>query len=122
MKYSNCLIEAIKAKIKDPKHIKIHRISLKLNHNRIHFYWTDSEKFYHYVNPNLHTKNLLWFKGVYKVYDSKLFNGIMLCRMEQLNWSVEKKAKVAKKLGMKNCTVQDILEEEELERRVEGQF
>lgn len=122
MKYSNCLIEAIKAKIKDPKHIKIHRIPLKLNHNKIHFYWTDSEKFYHYVSPNQHPKNILWFKGVYKVYDSTLFNTIMLCRMEQRNWSIEKKAKVTEKLGMKNCTVQDFLLEEELERRLEDQF
>ena len=115
MKYSNCLIEAIKAKIKDPKHIKIHMIPLKLNHNRVHFYWTDSESFYHYINPNLRSKNTLWFKGVNKIYDSKLFNSIMCCRMDQLDWSVEQKAKVAKRLGMKNCTVQDLLKAEELE-------
>lgn len=106
MKRSNCLLEAIKAKIKDPKRISIHMIPLKLNYNRLHFYWTDSENFYHYISSN--PRNVLWFEGVYKVYDSELFNKIMICRMEQLNWNAEQKTKAAKRLGMQNCTFENL--------------
>ena len=40
--YSNCLFEAIKAKIKDPKNVHIHILSPKLNNGDFHIYWYDN--------------------------------------------------------------------------------
>ena len=40
-KSSNCLFEALKAKIKDPKHIRIIRFPKVLT-GHLHFGWTDA--------------------------------------------------------------------------------
>ena len=48
--YSNCLFEAIKAKIKDPKNVQIHLIPPSINNWNLHFYWINksNQTIYHY--------------------------------------------------------------------------
>ena len=47
--YSNCLFEAIKAKIKDPKNVYIFRVPKRFSGGAIHFMWYDGKKYYHSV-------------------------------------------------------------------------
>lgn len=63
--YSNCLIEAIKAKIKYKNDIKV--ILLKLDNGLCHFVWYD-RRFntihdFQQIETVKHWYNLLWFKG-----------------------------------------------------------
>ena len=48
MNYSNCLLEALKAWIKDPKNVKIIFLPKKWNSDRRHFLWIKDGKVYHY--------------------------------------------------------------------------
>lgn len=52
--YSNCLFEAIKAKIKDPKNVQIHLIPPSINNWNLHFYWSNksNQSIYHYSEEN----------------------------------------------------------------------
>lgn len=115
---SNCLLEAIKAKIKNPS-IQIHYIPLCLNRGRLHFYWTDKneEKFYHYTNPDYNAKNQIWFEGVLKTYDYRDFGGTILLRMKKQNWSFEKQARIARKLGL-NWSAKELKEDAEFEEHL----
>lgn len=73
MKYSNCLIEALRAWIKAPLSIRI-RYLLAWEHNTpsIHFYWYDARidrwMAFHAKDRNLSTLNKLWFEGSVKQY------------------------------------------------------
>ncbi len=40
---SNCLIEALKAKIKDPKNIQLDYVSPKINQGHLHFVWINKQ-------------------------------------------------------------------------------
>ena len=93
MKYSNCLIEALKAKIRNPQ-IKIKVYPLCLNNNHLHFYWVDKDTVYHFTCKNKFHRVL--FKGELKKYDVKLFNGSLLYKMYQ-NISLEDAYKVVDK-------------------------
>lgn len=55
--YSNCLLEALKAKIRDPVNIKIRYLPMELNETPIpHFMWQDENYTY-----DFHTKGKLTF-------------------------------------------------------------
>lgn len=60
--YSNCLIEALKAKIKDFKNVKIH---LMLNSFTIfpHFWWERNGKAYNFTSLKKRRCQVLLFKG-----------------------------------------------------------
>lgn len=58
MTYSNCLLEAIFAKLRDPKHIRIIRFP-RLITRRLHFGWTDGVFFYHAYDFRFHKKNIV---------------------------------------------------------------
>ena len=62
--YSNCLIEAIKAKIKNPK-IKITYISPKINEVfSPHWLWSDGVNDYDFgIEKELKWFQVFWFKG-----------------------------------------------------------
>lgn len=69
--YSNCLIEALKAKIKN-KSIKIYycKPSLK-KHQMAHFMWTDGIQDYDFSDKesdHLSWYNCLWFKGAIRSF------------------------------------------------------
>ena len=71
MYYSNCLIEVIKAKIKNPK-AEIYII--KSNDNVVrtpHFMWAVGEKAYDFgVDKNLNFIQRFWFKGSIRQYNT----------------------------------------------------
>lgn len=110
--YSNCLFEALKAKIKDPKNVKVLFIPPSINKNRIHFCWSDENKIYSYVDPKAKptTKISLGFNGELKIYDKKYFEGLIIMRMYNAKYSIKKAVKTAKKLGLKTCTPADMRE------------
>jgi hypothetical protein len=61
--YSNCFIEALKAKIKHPFKVKILYIPKKLNEEGCpHFMWTDGTDDYEF-GIDAYVKNILLFKG-----------------------------------------------------------
>ena len=71
---SNCLIEAIKAKIKNPR-IKIRMYPPFLNNGSCHFYWVDSDTVYHFVKNN--NRTFILFSGYIKDCRKSVFYSFM---------------------------------------------
>ena len=86
---SNCLFEAIKAKIKDPQNITIHILSPKLNNGELHVYWFDKKDnhIYHYTYLD-EDSCYFFFEGKISSHNIKLFESKLYSRMKTLNWSV----------------------------------
>ena len=65
--YSNCLFEAIKAKLKDPKNVRIHKVPAFLNPNFKtpfpHFYWTNGDKAFEFNSYKPRCFQVLLFAG-----------------------------------------------------------
>lgn len=101
--YSNCLFEALKAKIKDPKNVKVLLIPPSINQGRIHFCWSLEDRIYHYTDTT-NKKNQIWFSGKLKNYDKRYFEGLIIMRMYNAKYSIKRAVKTAKKLGLKTCT------------------
>lgn len=95
--YSNCLVEAIKAKIKDPKAVRIIYLPKKWNNGVRHFMWVKGDKVYHYTHEESEKGGLL-FKGIVKEQDFETFEAFILHKLSY-NWDVDKKV-VGKKLGL----------------------
>ena len=84
MKYSNCLIEAIIAKIKSPKNVKIIYLPKKLNKTSStipHFFWENIKdgKIFHYINPN--GSKQFMYKGEIKNISKKAFDRFVYKRI-----------------------------------------
>lgn len=77
MNYSNCLVEALKAWIKDPKNVKIIYLPKKWNHGAKHFLWVKGGKVYHYEARNQNNRKL-FFKGIYKEQNLDTFEAFIL--------------------------------------------
>ena len=61
--YSNCLFEALKAKIKHPLKVKI-TIVPRSEANCPHFLWSDGEYDYDFgIEKHLNKIQIFWFKG-----------------------------------------------------------
>lgn len=101
MKYSNCLIEAIKAKIKDPKNVHIYLMPPSLNYGRKHFYWVDDKKpdiIQSFINPNATEKQSYFFKnGKFHKRDRNTFENFTIQRLYRQTKSLKKMLKLAKK-------------------------
>lgn len=93
--YSNCLIEAVKAKIKDLKAVRIIYLPKKWNNGTRHFMWVKGDKVYHYTHEESEKGSLL-FKGFIKEQDLETFEAFILRRLGY-NWDVDKKV-VGKKV------------------------
>lgn len=102
--YSNCLFEAIKAKLKDPKNIEIHLIPPSINNHDLHFYWKNKEenRIYHFTTK----KNNFWdrlnifiFKGNFKTMKEIFFEELLYRKMKKAGWPKKKQIKYAKKLN-----------------------
>lgn len=65
MFYSNCLLEALKAKIKDPKRVKLTYLPPTVNECFCpHWLWSDGEHDYDFgVERYLKWYERIWFKG-----------------------------------------------------------
>jgi len=112
MFYSNCLFEALKAKIKDPKHVEIILVPPSLNHGSLHFFWKKQGKIFHFTNKNL-KRTKIWFNGEIKQYDMRSFVGSILCRLQSKNYSIKKCIRIANNLKL-NLSADEIKEELEV--------
>lgn len=111
--HSNCLFEAIKAKIKDPKNVSIIAIPKVLNQGHIHFMWRNKldNTVHHYrSNENDEQSSHKCFNGVYKTLSFEAFEMWVLYRLYRLRSSVENKVKIAKKLDLKIIKIPGVLE------------
>lgn len=62
--YSNCLLAALKAKLKDLKHIHIHKIPGKWNHEIFpHFWWDDGINAFDFISKKERHLQIILFKG-----------------------------------------------------------
>lgn len=80
---SNCLFEAVKAKIKDPRNVKIFKMPKELNKDVTHFMWCDEDFYYHGYNYK-HTKNPFLFDCKIKkipryIFESFILGNIKFC-------------------------------------------
>lgn len=94
--YSNCLFQAIKAKIMNPSKVHLTLISPKYNEVFcIHILWSDGEHDYDFGTPNwLNWYQVFWFKGTIRQY--KLgFNKRYLAYRKHLYIKEKQKAKEA---------------------------
>ena len=86
MKYGNCLIVALLAKIRNPKGIKIFYIPkhLGLSGNIPHFVWLDikSNSVHHFIKSTKN-HNYFWFKGEEKVVSKDVFDRFILNKIER---------------------------------------
>ena len=111
--YSNCLIEAIKAKIKDPKNVHIFLLPKHYGGGATHFMWynTKNGKYYHSADTNpskLGTlkswrkiKYTLWHEHRIKEIDEEYFNAFILERLKVQGFTVKKVKKAAKKMHLR---------------------
>lgn len=100
--YSNCLFEALKAKIKDPKNVYIFRVPKRFGGGATHFMWYDGKKYYHSVmtnKTNIKWYKKLWHTQVIKSIDEAVFNSFILKKLNVL--SIEQVRKTAKKLKLR---------------------
>lgn len=58
--YSNCLFEALKAKIKHPKTVQILFLKSRVFGKYSHFMWREADKAKHAYNPKINWWNI-WF-------------------------------------------------------------
>lgn len=94
--YSNCLIEALKAKIKDPKNVHIIYLPKKWNMGINHYMWVKDGMVYHYTHDKVNTKQQYLFKGYVKKQSMEAFEAFIL---RQNRFCFEKdRIKFAKKL------------------------
>ncbi len=94
--YSNCLIEALKAKIKDPKNVAIHKIPANLNNcgGLPHFWWSVGETGFDYKKENGKCKIL--FKGKIRSLPVSSYKAMIQRGLERTL------AKKAEKYGVEN--------------------
>lgn len=94
---SNCLIEALKAKIKDPKNVTIHVFPAKVNGHGIfpHFWWSIGDQGFDFKKEGK-SKQVILFKGKVRSYSKATY--------EEHVTGLYKKAiaKEFKRIGIKN--------------------
>ena len=64
--YSNCVFEAVIAKLKDPEHIRIILFKPHTISEVFHVGWTDGEYFYHAYDHNFKSRNHFLYKPTVK--------------------------------------------------------
>lgn len=106
MIYSNCLIEALKAKAKDPAHIRVVRFPKVLT-ERVHFGWTDGEFLYHAYDPCFKMKNKIRrnLELIYKVKIKKIpftvFEAYLCDNLKGDKMTPQKQRELLKKFGVR---------------------
>ena len=94
---SNCLIEAIKAKIKDPKNTHIIFLTPKINCGDWHFLWIKGNNVFHFEDKKPDEKKFI-FKGEYKEQDLETFEAFVLRkRLKCYAFNVDKIEKLARR-------------------------
>lgn len=100
-KKSNCLIEALKAKIKDPRNVRIGYLAPSINHGELHFWWIkDSEgKAYHFRSDK-DEKFHFFFLGSICRNDLVFFQDFVIKRCFYSKKSVKATLKYCRKAGL----------------------
>ena len=91
---SNCLFEAIKAKLRNPS-VEIHLYPPEINNHKFHFYWIDGDGFYHFIKDN--EKSFLLFEGHIKKNNAKIFYSLLGHKMFMSGLNREQAYQLAKK-------------------------
>lgn len=102
-KKSNCLFEALKAKIKDPKHIKIGYLPPAINDGRFHFWWlNESEgKAYHFRQDDDQKKETpFFFSGSICRNDFDVFRLFVIKKCFYAGKGVEATQKYGRRAGL----------------------
>lgn len=99
MMYSNCLIEAIKAKLRHPKSIRILYLPKEWNRGNLHFYWVKDDTIHHYEATSENAGFL--FNGKFKKQNLETFEAFLL-RSLAISKPKLDKSLVAKKLHFKS--------------------
>ena len=103
MKYSNCLFEAIKAKLKDPKNIKI--IALPKSLLQRHYAWTDGKTVTHAFRRDSGVRCTLLFVPKFKTVSIETFTRWVLGNTKDIN----ELQKYAKKWNLPISNIDGIL-------------
>ena len=90
MKYSNCFIEAVKAKLNNWNGVKIIYLNKEINGRR-HFLWSENHTVYHY-EANSEYDGFL-FNGCIKKQSEEVFEAFILRRIAFKNMDAVKFAK-----------------------------
>ncbi len=73
--YSNCLLEAVKRKIRDWKHIRL--MHVRMDNGLHHWLWhnllDDNVYDFQQLETVRHWHNLLWFKGKIRIRSYKVY-------------------------------------------------
>lgn len=96
MKYSNCLIEAVKVKIKDPKNIRIIVIRPGKISKSFHIAWTDGDFFYHAYSQRQKWWNRYIYKPSFKKVPFTVFESFVCDKLK--GEPIKKQKKVMKQL------------------------
>lgn len=107
-KKSNCLFEALKAKIKDPRHIKIGYLPPTINDGRFHFWWiNESEgKAYHFRSDK-DEKIPFFFLGSTCRNDLVFFQDFVVRKCFYAGKSIQETQKYGRKAGL-NIPIEEI--------------
>lgn len=110
---SNCLLEAVKAKIKNPKDVKIIALPGKIFGAHLHIMWINGEKVLHAfdLNFNPETSKLIdriWYTPSFKTNSVESFEAYVLDCLKRK--SKETKIKYSKKFGLKAYEISGVLD------------
>lgn len=84
MIYSNCLLEALKAKIKDPRNVHIFCLPKEVNGGKLHFMWKKGDKIYHAhkeIRDNNENNKRFLFNTSLKEVSESIFKKWLLCNL-----------------------------------------
>ena len=100
--YSNCLFEALKAKIRNPKKVQIYFLKGGVFGQHSHFMWKEGDVIKHAYKPgDIHWYNRWLFKPSFKTSSIETFYAYIMDALKKMP-SKEVKVKYAKKLGLGN--------------------
>lgn len=101
--YSNCLFEAIKAKLKDPKNVKIHFLGKQLT-GTMHWYWYNlsdapEDRGVYSFTHKAKLKQRILFKGFINCDTFNMWESFLFHKMKKYGFTVEEQKAYAKKHG-----------------------
>ncbi len=110
--HSNCLFEAIKAKIKDPKNVHIFKLPKNFGGSESHFMWYNevTHKYYHSkvsndewlkLNPLKKTIYKLWHDQKIKEVDEAFFNALIYRNFNVYGITKKEKVNILRKAHLR---------------------
>ena len=110
---SNCLLEAVKAKIKNPRDVKIIVLPGKVFGAHLHIMWRDEEKVLHAFDPNFNPEtskfiNRICYTPSFKTNSIESFEAYVLDCLKRK--SKKMKIEYSKKFGLKAYEISGVLD------------